>query len=536
MLKAKQKGGGKDPSFTITGPTNMVHKTHVDTDLNWSGQDAGAAFELQTKLGEGAYGVVWKALHRDTEMTVAIKTVIVNDKKKQASLTKEIDLLKKCKNSNITNLYGCCQGTDDQLWIMMEYCGLGSLTDFKDVTNEPFTEEEISAIFGSTLRGLVYLHAIDIIHRDIKSANILMNEKGEVKIADFGVSSQLSSKLAQAQTVIGTPLFMSPEVLEGEKYNKMADMWSLGITAIELADGKPPYAGEPVMKAMFKISTEDAPTLKDKSKWSTEFSDFVARCVVKDPKARSSAGDLLTHPFVTKTFKDSPRILAAMAERCRQKKLTKSTKLLGSELSDDDSSGKSGQYNTGGSESGSESSGKSPATSMTISSPTFVGQSNNPIIVGLNQAILTVKEQIANEKKKQLGDGSDEIRELSLQLEAIELENKALQKQIDRAQEDLSGCRSDIDEGYLGLSIREIVQQLSHARAAKARLQSDAAAMLEREDAAPVSPPSSSLSSSLTTSGRASIARVSSSLKKKSSKKDSKKSSKKHSKSKDRPE
>ena len=163
------------------------------------------------------------------------------------------------------------------------------------------------------LNGLDYLHDKRKIHRDIKAGNILMNTGGESKLADFGVSGQLSDTMAKRNTVIGTPFWMAPEVIQEVGYDVKADIWSLGITAIELAEGKPPYANIHPMRAIFMIPTKPPPTLTDPDRWSPEFSDFLSQCLVKDPEKRASALDLLKHPFVTGA-KDASSLIPAIED------------------------------------------------------------------------------------------------------------------------------------------------------------------------------------------------------------------------------
>lgn len=282
--------------IVISGPRNARHVTHVDQEWNWSGEsDPTTAFELLTKLGEGAHGAVWKANHRETGFVLAIKTVQVGTEGED--IKKEIDILKKCRDDNIVNYYGCIL-QDTSIWILMDFCGAGSILDVMKKNKKNLTEDQIAAVLYYVLRGLVYLHNRGTIHRDMKSANVLLTDKGEVKIADFGVSSQLGNA-QKANTVVGTPLFMSPEVMSGEMYDEKADIWSLGITAIEMADGEPPYFKEHLMRAMFLIATEAPPTVKNPSEWSDTFLNFVSTCLQKESPKRPKAEELLQHPFIT---------------------------------------------------------------------------------------------------------------------------------------------------------------------------------------------------------------------------------------------
>ncbi|XP_069507456.1 serine/threonine-protein kinase 4 isoform X4 [Ambystoma mexicanum] len=163
---------------------------------------------------------------------------------------------------------------------------------------QQLTEEEIAAVFQSTLKGLEYLHFMRKIHRDIKAGNILLNTEGHAKLADFGVAGQLTDTMAKRNTVIGTPFWMAPEVIQEIGYNCVADIWSLGITAIEMAEGKPPYSDIHPMRAIFMIPTNPPPTFRKPEHWSHDFIDFVKQCLVKNPEQRATATQLLQHPFI----------------------------------------------------------------------------------------------------------------------------------------------------------------------------------------------------------------------------------------------
>ncbi|NWI67000.1 STK4 kinase, partial [Todus mexicanus] len=196
-------------------------------------------FDVLEKLGEGSYGSVFKAIHKETGQVVAIKQVPVESDLQE--IIKEISIMQQCDSPHVVKYYGSYFKNTD-LWIVMEYCGAGSVSDIIRLRNKTLTEEEIATIVQSTLKGLEYLHFMRKIHRDIKAGNILLNTEGHAKLADFGVAGQLTDTMAKRNTVIGTPFWMAPEVIQEIGYNCVADIWSLGITAIEMAEGKPPYA------------------------------------------------------------------------------------------------------------------------------------------------------------------------------------------------------------------------------------------------------------------------------------------------------
>lgn len=247
-------------------------------------------FDVLEKLGEGSYGSVFKAMHKETGQVVAIKQVPVDTDLQE--IIKEISMMQQCDSPYVVKYYGSYFKNTD-LWIVMEFCGAGSVSDLMKIRNKTLTEEEIACILKYTLKGLEYLHLRRKIHRDIKAGNILLNAEGHAKLADFGVAGQLTDTMAKRNTVIGTPFWMAPEVIQEIGYDCLADIWSLGITAIEMAEGKPPYADIHPMRAIFMIPTKPPPTFKDADRWSKEFLDFVSKCLVKNPEDRATATQLL---------------------------------------------------------------------------------------------------------------------------------------------------------------------------------------------------------------------------------------------------
>lgn len=215
----------------------------------------------------------------------------------QESIQKEIEVLKKCRSRAVVAYYGTCL-KDNETWILMDYCGMGSLKDMMKTCMEALNESQVSYTVQQTLRGLAYLHSTNILHLDVKAANILATETGEVKLADFGVSEQLQSGMKEAKDYVGSPLFMAPEVIKKCGYNSKADIWSLGITIIEMVDGRPPYTDIRSMADLQKIIDRPSATVSNPKNFSDDFNDFVAKCLIKDPELRPSAMELLNHPFV----------------------------------------------------------------------------------------------------------------------------------------------------------------------------------------------------------------------------------------------
>ncbi|XP_075266094.1 serine/threonine-protein kinase 4-like [Convolutriloba macropyga] len=277
-------------------------------------QPLDEVFELGQILGKGSYGYVHKAIHKQSGKAFAIKQVpIENDLQK---VVKEINIMQQC-NSDFIVKYTGSYFKDNDLWIVMELCSGGSVIDLIRHRNAPLDETELSAVLKDTLRGLRYLHASRKVHRDVKGGNILLCEDGMAKLADFGVSGQLSDSCVKRNTFIGTPFWMAPEIIQSQGYDCLADIWSLGITIIELAEGRPPYSDVHPMRAIFMISSNDPPTLTDEEKWSPDFVDFLSSCLVKQPDKRTSAEKLLKHEFIKGA---APRDIIATAIKDAQEK------------------------------------------------------------------------------------------------------------------------------------------------------------------------------------------------------------------------
>lgn len=204
-----------------------------------------------------------------------------------------------CNSEYIVRLKGCFLESK-HLWIMMEYCEGGSISDLMKLSQSVLNEEQIASVVIDILKGLSFLHSHNRIHRDIKAGNILLSSDGKAKLADFGVSGQLSKSTTRRHTVIGTPFWMAPEVIQETGHNYKADIWSLGITIIEMAEGKPPHFDIHPLRAIFIIPTRPPPTFSEKEKWSNELNDFLCFCLTKDPEHRPSAEQLLEHPWIKK--------------------------------------------------------------------------------------------------------------------------------------------------------------------------------------------------------------------------------------------
>jgi len=301
-MRRKSKGKGVIGK-EISSPISVSHGLHIDKNLEWSGPEAANQFAFEEKLGEGSFGAVYRATHKSAKMEFAIKTIPIQENDELGDIEQEITILKKCSSPNIVSYYGCFRNGKD-FWIIMDYCVHGSLRDILDHMDNPLEEPTIASIMMGSLAGLAYLHGKNIIHRDIKAANILIDGNGTAKLADFGVSKQMAN--TWANTLVGTPLWMAPEVAKMQQYSLSADIWSIGITALELAQFYPPYADVTPMKALILITRNPPPKLNDG--FSAEFNDFVNSCLHKRPGERPDAPTLLKHPFIVK----SPDIKEAM--------------------------------------------------------------------------------------------------------------------------------------------------------------------------------------------------------------------------------
>jgi serine/threonine protein kinase len=295
----------KHPDTSSTGDVGLnlpagVQKSDPDPD-----------FTLHDKLGAGSYGEVWKAVHKASNAVVAIKVVKISENLED--MLKEVTHMQELESPHLVKCYGSYLKAGkppygEALWMVMEFCGAGSIGDVIKAQLIPFEEDVISIVMTGALKGLAYLHSKKKIHRDIKSDNLLLNNQGSIKLGDFGVSGQMEGTMDKRNTVIGTPFWMAPEIIMEAGHDMKADIWSLGITCIEMAEMFPPYHKLHPMRAIFMIPSKPPPTLgmepteynrfKKAEDYTKPFVNFIARCLTKDPEERPSADTLLQDEYI----------------------------------------------------------------------------------------------------------------------------------------------------------------------------------------------------------------------------------------------
>ena len=294
-----------DGDSSISAPMEVVHAVHLDKDMNWTFDESVDPKTIFTKLkviGKGGFGTVSQIVHRPSMKILAGKLVnpsLIEEEHSRDEIQHEIDLMREVDSPFTVRYYGCVK-FEGSLMILMEYVDRGSLRDILDSKEQVLSEDQIACVMHDLLHGLKLIHnTFRIMHRDIKAANLLLNSKGMVKLADFGVSRQFDNgSSCSTMTIVGTPYWMAPEVISGLPYSYPADIWSVGITAVELAEGAPPYVEYSPTKAMVDIATQGFPGYRFPQMHSPEFQDFVSHCVQSNPEKRWTVDQLIEHPFI----------------------------------------------------------------------------------------------------------------------------------------------------------------------------------------------------------------------------------------------
>ncbi|CAG8439813.1 7373_t:CDS:10 [Ambispora gerdemannii] len=264
-----------------------------------SSGDPTTLYSKIKKVGQGASGSVYVAKSHSNNAKVAIKQMDLSHQPRKELIVNEILVMKESQHPNIVNYLDSFLVKQSELWVVMEYMEGGALTDVID--NNSLEEDQIAAICFETCKGLQHLHGQNIIHRDIKSDNVLLDAYGHVKITDFGFCAKLTDQKNKRATMVGTPYWMAPEVVKQKEYGAKVDIWSLGIMAIEMIENEPPYLDEEPLKALYLIATNGTPTLKRPEKLSRDLKSFLAVCLCVDVKSRATALELLDHEFLKKS-------------------------------------------------------------------------------------------------------------------------------------------------------------------------------------------------------------------------------------------
>ncbi|KAM6186732.1 STE20-like serine/threonine-protein kinase [Rhynchocyon petersi] len=299
--------------FKLGSDKKKKQYEHVKRDLN-----PEEFWEIIGELGDGAFGKVYKAQNKETNVLAAAKVIDTKSEEELEDYMVEIDILASCDHPNIVKLLDAFY-YENNLWILIEFCAGGAVDAVMLELERPLTESQIQVVCRQTLEALNYLHDNKIIHRDLKAGNILFTLDGDIKLADFGVSAKNTRTIQRRDSFIGTPYWMAPEVVMCETskdrpYDYKADVWSLGVTLIEMAEIEPPHHELNPMRVLLKIAKSEPPTLAQPSRWSSDFKDFLKKCLEKNVDARWNTTQLLQHPFVTVDSNKPIRELIAEAK------------------------------------------------------------------------------------------------------------------------------------------------------------------------------------------------------------------------------
>jgi len=253
--------------------------------------------KILVKIGDGSSGVVYMALDSENR-NVAVKIIQIKSPTQTKAIETEIRLSRKIIHPNVVKFHSYYR-TTDSIWMVMEYMDGGTLSEII-TTFQILSEDQISVICAAVTSGLSFLHKANLIHRDIKSDTVLLDSHGNVKLSDFGYCAHLTKNKCTRNSIVGSPYWMAPELIRGQDYTFNVDIWSLGILCLEMANGEPPFLGQPPLRVLYLIASNDPPHLQEPDKYSAKFNNFINACLVKDPALRSSAFLLKKHEFVEK--------------------------------------------------------------------------------------------------------------------------------------------------------------------------------------------------------------------------------------------
>ncbi|KZT05249.1 p21 activated kinase [Laetiporus sulphureus 93-53] len=304
--REKEKGGVAAAAATLEKPKEKEKRISTMNEVQImeklrsvvSDDDPKTLYSKIRKVGQGASGHVYVAKTLATGKKIAIKEMDLSNQPRKELIVNEILVMKESQHPNIVNFLEAYLVKSNELWVVMEYMEGGALTDI--IENNTLEEDQISSICLETCKGLGHLHSQHIIHRDIKSDNVLLDAQGHVKITDFGFCAKLTDQKSKRATMVGTPYWMAPEVVKQKEYGAKVDIWSLGIMAIEMIESEPPYLDEEPLKALYLIATNGTPTLKKPEAVSRELKSFLSVCLCVDVKSRATADELLEHEFLKK--------------------------------------------------------------------------------------------------------------------------------------------------------------------------------------------------------------------------------------------
>ncbi|XP_057208821.1 serine/threonine-protein kinase PAK 6b [Triplophysa rosa] len=299
----------------ITEPPKVTHEQFkAALQMVVDQCDPRTYLENFVKIGEGSTGVVCIAREKHSGRQVAVKMMDLRKQQRRELLFNEVVIMRDYRHRNVVEMFKSAL-VGEELWVIMEYLQGGALTNI--VSETRLTEEQVATVCEAVLQALCYLHAQGVIHRDIKSDSILLTLDGRVKLSDFGFCAQISKDIPKRKSLVGTPYWMAPEVVSKTPYGTEVDVWSLGIMVVEMVDGEPPYFNETPITAMKRLRDEPAPTARNIHKISPVLRDFLDSMLTRDPLKRSSASDLLQHPFLLQS--GSPRCLVPLVEQHRKR-------------------------------------------------------------------------------------------------------------------------------------------------------------------------------------------------------------------------